>query len=64
MPIIRKIVKIGHSKAVFIPKTWLEYYEQEAGQKIEEVAVEVNKILKITPIIKRKSDRSNHENSR
>jgi len=58
MPLIRKVVEIGHSKAVFIPKTWLEYYEQESGQRIEKVAIEVNQTLKITPIIKQKTGKT------
>jgi antitoxin component of MazEF toxin-antitoxin module len=50
-PIIRKIFQIGNSKAVCIPKDWLEYYEKETGTCIEAVAIEVNRILKIAPLI-------------
>jgi len=53
MPIIRKIIPIGKtSRAVIIPKSWLQFFEQEAGQPILNVAIEVNRVLKITPIIK------------
>jgi antitoxin component of MazEF toxin-antitoxin module len=62
LPIIRKVVEIGHSKAVFIPKTWFEYYEQESGQRIEKVAIEVNQVLKITPVIKKKTGKTNNAN--
>jgi len=54
MPIIRKVIKVGNSKAVCIPKSWFEYYERETGEKIEEVAIEVNRILKIMPLLKSK----------
>lgn len=50
MPIIRKVIDVGRSKAVTIPKTWLDYYEKEAGKQIEAVAMEVNKVLTIKPI--------------
>jgi len=51
LPLIRKIIVVGGSKAVTIPKHWLEYYEKEFGKPIENVAVEVNGILKIKPLI-------------
>jgi hypothetical protein len=52
LPLIRKIIPIGKtSKAVIIPKSWLEFFEKECGQSIENVAVEVNRVLKITPIL-------------
>ena len=51
MPLIRKIIVVGGSKAVTIPKDWLEYYEKEFGKPIENVAVEVNEVLKIMPLI-------------
>jgi antitoxin component of MazEF toxin-antitoxin module len=51
MPIIRKVIEIGNSKAICIPKSWFTYYENETGQPIENVAIEVNRVLKITPMI-------------
>lgn len=55
MPIIRKIIDAGAtSKAVILPKSWLEYFEKEAGGPIEYVAMEVNRILKIEPILEKK----------
>jgi len=50
MPIIRKIFPIGHSRAVTIPKSWLDYYEKHEGMRIESVAIEVNRVLKISPL--------------
>jgi len=57
MPIIRKIIQVGTSRAISIPKSWLDYYERETGVEIKEVAMEVNKILTITPILKNKKER-------
>lgn len=54
MPIIRKVVEIGNSKAIFIPKSWFEFYEEETGEKMERVAIEVNRVLTITPLHKKK----------
>jgi len=51
MPIIRKVITAGGSRAVTLPKSWLEYFEKETGYKIETVAVEVNRELRITPIL-------------
>ena len=54
MPIIRKVLDVGPtSKAVVLPKSWLEFYENKTGQKILEVAIEVNGKLTITPYFKK-----------
>ena len=37
MALIRKLIQVGDSKAVTIPKTWLLFYERKSGQKIREV---------------------------
>jgi antitoxin component of MazEF toxin-antitoxin module len=54
MPLIRKITKIGNSKAVFLPKTWLEYHEEENDQQIKKVTIEVNEELRIKPVLNRR----------
>ena len=51
MPIIRKVIQVGTSRAVCLPKSWLELIERETGKTIKEVAVEVNGVLTIQPII-------------
>lgn len=57
MPIVRKIIDVGKtSKGVILPKSWLEYYENEQGQHIESVAIEVNRVLKIKPIFEKKGE--------
>ena len=51
MPLIRKVVRIGNSKAVFLPKSWFTYYEKANGQEIKEVAIKINGQLTIQPIL-------------
>lgn len=45
----RKIIRVGNSVAVTIPRTWLAYYERQNG-KLGEVIVETNGKLIIHPI--------------
>lgn len=55
MPLIKKIFSVGPtSKAIVIPKSWLTYYEQQTGQKITELAMEVDRVLVVQPILSRK----------
>ena len=49
MPIIRKVIDVGASKAVTIPKSWLDYYREKTGQPILKVTIEVNNVLQIAP---------------
>ena len=53
MPIIRKIIEVGKtSRGIILPKSWLEFFEEKEGKPIEEVAIEVDNTLTITPIFK------------
>jgi antitoxin component of MazEF toxin-antitoxin module len=54
MPIIRKVVSVGDSRGITIPKSWLEYFEKESGKEICEVAIEVDRVLTISPIFSKK----------
>lgn len=51
MPLIRKVIQVGTSKAVSLPKSWLELIERKTGKTIKEVAVEVDGVLTIQPIL-------------
>jgi len=51
MPIIRKIIPLGNSEVVSIPRSWLRFYEKQTGQEINEVTVEVNRKLIIEPYV-------------
>ena len=48
--ILRKIIRFDNSFGITIPKSWLIHYEKEKGQKIRELAIEVNGILKVSPV--------------
>ena len=54
MPIKRKLLPIGGSKGITLPKSWIDFIEQKYGEKIVEVAIEVDQKLIVTPIIKEK----------
>ena len=51
MPIKRKICKIGTGLAIFLPKSWVELLRERYGD-IEAVAIEVDEVLKVIPIVK------------
>jgi antitoxin component of MazEF toxin-antitoxin module len=51
MPLIRSIIDLGNSKAVTIPKSWIDNYEKESGAKITEIAMEVNGVIIIRPVL-------------
>ena len=42
MPIVRKLMDVGNSKSITLPKSWIESAEQQAGKKIIAIALEVN----------------------
>ena len=50
MPIIRKVYKHGNSKAISIPKSWLDLIEREWGKPVREVAMEINDHIMIQAI--------------
>jgi len=57
MPIVRKLIQVGSSKAVSIPKSWIEYYEKETGRKMESLAMEVNHVLTLKPIFEKTKEK-------
>jgi hypothetical protein len=50
MPLIQKLIQVGDSRAVTLPKTWLNYYERKTGRRIKEVTLEVNGKITIQPL--------------
>jgi len=42
MPIPRRVIRLGDSRAVTLPAGWLEYYEKKYGRPIEVVFMELN----------------------
>jgi hypothetical protein len=62
MPIIRKILNIGDSKAVTLPKSWIENAEEGAGLKVIALALEVNGSIVLQPVFEKKiKNRRNSE---
>ena len=54
VPIIRKILNVGDSRAITIPKSWLENAEENAGKKIIALALEVDRKITIEPVFEKK----------
>ena len=51
MPQIRKIIRVGESRAISLPKAWLDYNEKIFGKPLKRVQVaEANNIITIWPI--------------
>jgi antitoxin component of MazEF toxin-antitoxin module len=50
MPLKRKIINVGKSsKGIILPKSWLDFHEENLGE-IFEVTIEVNNELRIKPV--------------
>ncbi len=52
MPIEKKLIVLRTSKAIIIPKSWLDFLERD-GKKVTSVAIEVDGDLKISPIFEK-----------
>ena len=59
MPIIRKMVQVGASKGVTLPKSWIEDAENAHGQKIEAIAMEINGLITLSPVFEPKTEKLN-----
>jgi hypothetical protein len=53
-PILRKLINLRTSKAICLPKSWLECAEQEAGKKIVAIALEVDRVITLQPVFEKK----------
>ena len=49
MPIIKKLVQVGGSKALIIPNSYLNYWQLK-GKEIHEFSVVINKKIVLEPI--------------
>jgi len=61
MPLVKPLTKLGVSRAVILPKSWLEYHEDKMGHIIDTVHMEVDGCLKITPAPQRKKEAKKDE---
>lgn len=48
MPIRKKLVNLGCSRGLIIPKEWLNYYEKKSGKPVEAVLLELDKCITVT----------------
>ncbi len=53
MPLVRKLLNLGNSQAVTIPKSWLENAEEIEGKKVIAVAMEVDGSLTLNPVFEK-----------
>jgi hypothetical protein len=53
MPIVRKILNVGDSQAVTIPKSWLRNAAEAKGKKIVAIAMEVSDTITLKPIFEK-----------
>jgi hypothetical protein len=60
--VVRKICKQGTGMCIFLPKPWLDYLREKHGS-ISHVSIEVNGVLKISPIATSDSAKSKVEDS-
>lgn len=42
MPLVKPLTKVGNSKMIVIPASWLKYHEEETGRPIDELLMELN----------------------
>ena len=53
IPIIRKLMDLRTSKAICLPKSWLECAEDQAGKKIVAIALEVDRVITLSPVFEK-----------
>jgi hypothetical protein len=58
MPIVRKLMAVGNSKSITLPKSWIENAEQQAGKKIIAIALEVNGKITLQPVFSKDQEAS------
>lgn len=63
MPIIRRIIAIGHSKAITIPKSWITNAEDQTGRKVVALALEVDGSITLQPVFEKENNNRNGERS-
>lgn len=54
MPLTRKLISVGNSKAIVVPASWLKNQEELSGCPIREILMEVDGVLTISPKILKK----------
>jgi hypothetical protein len=57
MPIIRKVVSVGSSRGVTLPKSWIALVEKESGVRMTEIIMEVDAKITIEPYIRKEPEK-------
>lgn len=55
MPILRKLVNVGYSKGITLPKSWIDNAEQQTGKKITAISMEIDGSIVIRPVFEKES---------
>jgi len=50
---LKKLITIGHSKAIIIPHEFLDFYELQ-GKTVNQVYLEINDKITMTPIFEQR----------
>jgi len=58
MPLKRKLIKVGNSRAVVIPTDWLKFYEDKTGQPIKDIFLELNGVITMSVVDPETKDNS------
>jgi len=61
MPLLQKVIKLGHSKVIVLPFAWLKDIEAKNGGEVTEVEVDVDGELRVRPIVKKKGGEGRKE---
>ncbi|MEM0489469.1 MAG: hypothetical protein QW805_05935 [Candidatus Bathyarchaeia archaeon] len=62
MPILRKITTVGASRGISLPKDWLEWLKREYGAEIREVLLEINREIRVIPVIPKRTAEREEKN--
>jgi hypothetical protein len=54
MPIVRKVIQANDSRVMTLPASWLALHEEQSGQRITRLSVEVDGALIVRPILPKK----------
>jgi len=47
MPLMKKLIQVGNSRALVIPRDWLKCCEEKAGELIHSIFMELDDVITI-----------------
>jgi len=62
MHILKRLFQVGSSKAVIIPSEWLEWLKRKHGVEIREVLLEINREIRVIPVIPKRTAEREEKN--